>query len=304
MKRFTVLLSTFILGTIFVQVPANASQTGVPSIVVIDTGIDSTYAPLKGRITHEVCIMIQKLRPNKSDFMEGRGAATIDSGMVVFGKFIHGTQMSTIVAQNSSANIIHIRIIGQNSDGSRASSNVTAFERSFKWILDNTSKYNIAAVSISQEIMNTSKVPNFCMTNANVESGISKLKAMNIPTVIAAGNGSNYLNIGFPACISDAIAIGATDPKGPKGEFPALYSNWSAQLDFSIFGLQTKAPFTPTSTGRTVGTSNSAALFAAKWVNAKVANPTWNYKTEYDYFKSISTLVSTTKVKNVLVVPS
>ena len=305
MKRIVLLVVTSLICTLAVQSPSLAASSLMPpSIVVIDTGIDATYAPLKGRITQEVCIMVQKLCPNKSDFMEGQGAATIDPKLATNGTFYHGTQMSAIVLQNSAANIIHIRIIGMNVDGSRAVSNVSVLERAFQWVVTNREKYNIVEVSISQVIKNTNSGANSCLANASVESSIKTLKANNVPTFAGVGNDSIYTNISFPACISDAIAIGATDPKSVKGEFPALYSNSSALLDFYILGRQAKAPLSATTTGVTVGTSNSTALFAAQWFNVKSKQPSLDFKSEYSYFASIATKVSTKVVSNVLVVPS
>ena len=303
MLRKALVLIGFSLIGFLIQSPAQAAPADTPTIVIMDTGIDMAYAPLKGRVTQEVCILVQKACPNGSDFMEGAGAATLDPKVAAVAMY-HGTQMSSIVVKNSTANIIHMRLIGMTAAGARMVSNVSVMERAFQWVVNNRAKYNIGAVSISLAIVNTSSTANYCLPNASLEASIATLKQQGVPTIAAAGNNSNYKNIAFPACINDAIAIGATDPKTVKGEFPALYSNFSNQLDFAMLGKQTAAPISATTTGTTVGTSNATALFTAKWFAVKQANPSFTVTAEYDYFKSNSTVVSTKNVTNVRVVPS
>jgi hypothetical protein len=283
MKKFLVLLSSvFILfGT---MVGANASPP--PTIVVIDTGIDMSNKFVSNRIVGEVCILVQNTCPNGKNFMDGTGSATLDPKLVLGSGFYHGTQMAGIIAENSNANIIAIRIIGMNENGTRAVSNVSVMERSLQWVVDNKNKYNISAVSISQTIRTTSS----CMSNKSIESNVATLKSLGVLVAASSGNDSDYVRTSFPACLKDIVSIGATDPIGPKGQFPALYSNYSD--DFYMNG--TMNTFSNSiKKSRSVGTSNATALFSATWVSRNMT---------YEKFKSSATFVSTAKVKNVMVV--
>jgi hypothetical protein len=268
---------------------ANASQT--PTVVVIDTGVDMTNKTISNRVVGEVCILVQTTCPNGANFMEGPGAATLDPKRATANGFYHGTAMAGLVVENSSANIIAIRIIGMESNGARSVSNVSVMERALQWVVDNKQKYNIVGVSMSQVIRTTST----CMSNKSIESNVAVLKSIGVPVAAASGNDSDAIRTSFPACVKDVISIGATDPIGAKGQFPALYSNYSD--DFYMNGtLQTFSSATTKS--RTVGTSNATALFISRWVSL---NSNLSYQQTYDRIKSLAKVTNGSKVKNVLV---
>lgn len=283
MKKLLILLSTIsiLFGT---MIGANASPA--QTIVVIDTGIDMTNKFVSNRIVGEVCILVQNTCPNGKNFMDGKGSATLDPKLALNNGFYHGTAMAGIIAENSDVSIIVIRIIGLNSNGTRATSNVSVMERSLQWVVDNKDKYNISAVSISQAIRTTST----CMSNKSIESNVATLKTLGVPVVASSGNDSDYVRTSFPACLKDVVSVGATDPIGPKGQFPALYSNYSD--DFYMNG--TMNTFSSSSgKSRTVGTSNATALLSAIWVSKNMT---------YESLKYSAVIVSTAKVKNVMVV--
>lgn len=269
----------------------DAHSATPPTIAVIDTGIDMSNKFITNRVVGEVCILVQNTCPNGKNFMEGAGSATLDPVKAPIAMY-HGTAMAGVITENSNANIIVIRIIGMNADGTRATSNVSVIERAFQWVTDNRTKYNISAVSISQVIRNTST----CMSNKIVESNTAVLKNAGIPVVAASGNDSDYTHISFPACVKDVIAIGATDPATVKGEYPALYSN----LSDDFYTLGTMKTFTNATTkAKSVGTSNATALFASRWYGL---DNSLSYQQKYDKIKSLAKVVSTQKVSNVLVV--
>lgn len=288
MKKF--LVACFTIG-ILLGLASDARSEIPPTIAVIDTGIDMSNKAMTNRIVGEACILLQNTCPNGKNFMEGTGSATLDPNKAPIAMY-HGTAMAGIITDNSNANIVFVRIIGMNPDGSRAVANVTVLERAFKWIADNRTKYNISEVSISQTIRTTST----CLSNKIVESNVAVLKNAGVPVIAATGNDSDYTHINFPACIPDVVAIGATDPATVKGEFPALYSN----LSDDFYTLGTMNTYTNATTkAKTVGTSNSTALFASRWY--KMDN-SLSFQEKYDKIKSLAKVVSTAKVKNVLVV--
>ena len=134
------------------------------------------------------------------------------------------------------------------------------------------------------------------MSNKSIESNVATLKTLGVPVVASSGNDSDYVRTSFPACLRDVVSVGATDPIGPKGQFPALYSNYSD--DFYMNG--TMNTFSSSSgKSRTVGTSNATALFISKWVASSKGT---SFQQTYDSLKSIANVVTTTKVKNVMVI--
>jgi len=126
-----------------------------------------------------------------------------------------------------------------------------------------------------------------CTKHVPIENAINSLASKNIPSFFPTGNGYNYSKIDFPACIASSISVGATDPAYGKQMSPALYSNNSASTDF--FALGTMFAAAPNNkTANSVGTSNSSALMAAKWVAVKELSPGLSMSQVYDRIKSQS----------------
>lgn len=287
MKKLLVILSTIsiLFGTM-----VGASASPPPTVVVIDTGIDMTNPAVSNRVVAEVCITRLNFCPNGKNFMEGTGSATLNPTLALNNGFYHGTQMAGIIVENSNANIIMIRVIGMNANGTRASSDITVFERSLQWVVANKEKYNISAVSISQNIKSTTT----CMNNKIVEDSVAVLKSINVPVVSSSGNDYNYVVANFPACVKDVISIGATELPSAKGQFPSLYSNISD--DFYLIG-RINTYINSTTKANSVGTSNATALMSARWVNEKLT-----FQETYNKFKSVAVVTSTKQVGNVLVI--
>lgn len=277
---------------ILIGLSGPALSTTPPTVVIIDTGIDMTNKNVSNRVVGEVCILVQTTCPNGKNFMEGPGSATLDPVKAQKNNFYHGTAMTGVIVENSNANVIMIRVIGMNKDGTRSASEVSVLERAIKWAADNKQKYNISQVSISLAIRNTSS----CMANKSIESSVSTLKSFGVPVIAGSGNDSDYVRTSFPACLKDVISVGATDPATLKGQFPALYSNISD--DFYMLGT-INTYVNPINKSRTVGSSNATALFTSHW--HKLDN-SLSYQQKYDRIKSLAKVVSTAKVKNVLVV--
>jgi len=264
-----------VLSLVFLQ-PVHAEPS--KSIVIIDTAIDSSIPQVKAKLVQEVCILDRMLCPNGTKFQEGVGAATLPSTQALKGGFEHGTYMTLIANKvNSDANIIFIRIAGMKSNGSRDTSSVFDVEKALAWTITNKEKYNIVSVSASMgsHILGTGL--KYCPTNAThsgLVGNIDKLLALNVPTIFAAGNNRDYKRIDFPACITQAVAVGgATDD-----DFMSPFSNSAPEVDFyflevfKVNGINFR------------GTSASSVAFSANWAK----NYKGTYQATYDYFVSVS----------------
>ena len=275
-----------IIGLALLLVMAGTSANGntKPTIAVIDTGIDATHSLVSGKIVHEVCILDFKVCPNGQDFMEGLGSATLDPSKASKNGFYHGTQIASVITQNNpNVNLVVIRIVPMTATGFRASTSLTAVQRALEWVDKNHQTYNIVAVNMSQSYSSKSG----CTKHIPIESAISSLASKNVPSFFPTGNGYNYSKIDFPACVTSSVSVGATDPAYGKKMSPALYSNSSLDTDF--FALGTMFAASPgNKTANSVGTSNSSALMAAKWVAVKELNPSLSMSQVYDRIKSQS----------------
>jgi subtilisin family serine protease len=272
------------LALLLVMVGTSAKGNTKPTIAVIDTGIDATHSLVSGKIVHEVCLLDFNTCPNGTNFMEGVGAATLDPVRASKNGFYHGTQIASVITQNNpNVNLVVIRIIPMTANGLRASTSLTAVQRALEWVDKNHQAYNIVAVNMSQSYVSKDA----CTKHVPIENVINSLASKNIPSFFPTGNGSNYSKIDFPACIASSISVGATDPAYGKQMSPALYSNNSASTDF--FALGTMFAAAPNNkTANSVGTSNSSALMAAKWVAVKELNPGLSMSQVYDRIKSQS----------------
>ena len=262
-----------------------------PSIAVIDVGTNSSL--FTNAIATEVCVISSYKCPNGKLFMEGPGAANI---AVTTNKEInHGTQMLSVVTMvNPSAKVIPIRIAGINPNGILGFYSLDDVKAALDWVITNRVKYNIAVVSLSQgRIFANCKVP------TGMAAQIATLKAAQVPVITAVGNNADRTTVMAPACLTDTVAVGATDNPEPGVQgiaydvkaipYIARYSNGAqGQTDFFLnarwYTLQLNG------TKRfTVGTSNAAAALSGYWL--------LNRKATFDEtFASI--LATTTQIKN------
>ena len=204
MKKVIVILASIAMSVIAVQ-PVQAQDQGV--LAIIDTAIDSSRIP---NVVHEVCFTYNNTCNNKAGYDEGKGSAKINDWKIKGA--LHGFSMAQIAVQaDPNVKIVFIRIsdekvydtfsIIRNDGGSLA--------RAIDWVSNNTAKFNIKAVSISQSRSNFPV--GTCPSDPLFESSVTKLKLQNVPTFVATGNDSKKNHIGYPACVSGVYSVASTD---------------------------------------------------------------------------------------------
>jgi hypothetical protein len=204
MKKVIVILASIAMSVIAVQ-PVQAQDQGV--LAIIDTAIDSSRMP---NVVHEVCFTYNNTCNNKAGYDEGKGAAKINDWKIKGA--LHGFSMAQIAVQaDPNVKIVFIRIsdekvydtfsIIRNDGGSLA--------RAIDWVSNNSAKFNIKAVSISQSRSNFAV--GTCPSDSLFESSVKKLKLQNVPTFVATGNDSKKNHIGYPACVSGVYSVASTD---------------------------------------------------------------------------------------------
>ena len=204
MKKVIVILASIAMSVIAVQ-PVQAQDQGV--LAIIDTAIDSSRMP---NVVHEVCFTYNNTCNNKAGYDEGKGAAKINDWKIKGA--LHGFSMAQIAVQaDPNVKIVFVRIsdekvydtfsIIRNDGGSLA--------RAIDWVSNNSAKFNIKAVSISQSRSNFAV--GTCPSDSLFESSVKKLKLQNVPTFVATGNDSKKNHIGYPACVSGVYSVASTD---------------------------------------------------------------------------------------------
>jgi hypothetical protein len=270
--------------------PVIAADTA-PVIAVIDTGTNAELFP--GSIVTEACIVSSYTCPNGKSNMEGAGASNLPATKNK--DLNHGTQLISIMLRvNPAAKIIPIRIVPVNRNGLPGLYSLDDVKAALDWVIANRVKYNIAVVSLAQ-----GKVFANCKVPTGMADQIAALKKVEVPLIVAVGNDGNHTAVHSPACLTDTVAIGATDNPWPgvqpitydekAAPYIARYSNGAqGQTDFFLNARWTVKQLDG-STKFTVGTSNATAAMSAYWL--------LNRKATFDEtFSSI--LAATTDAKN------
>jgi hypothetical protein len=202
--------------------------------------------------------------------MEGTGAANIP---VSTNKALnHGTQMISLVLRfNPTAKVIPIRIVGISPSGTPGFYSMEDVQSALNWVVANRVKHNIAVVNLAQgAVFPGCKVPE------GMAASIATLKAANVPLITAVGNDKNRKGVFSPACLPDAVSVGATDNPWPgvqpieydpnAAPYIARYSNGAqGQTDFFLNGRWNAMQLNGT-TKFTTGTSGASAAFAGWWL--------------------------------------
>lgn len=293
------LITALVALSLIVPVTAHANLKNnnlKPALAILDTAIDTSLPAFQGRIIQEVCVLERGPCPNGQKFQEGIGAASLPSDLIRKNGFDHGTQMTYLAATaNKDMNIVFVRIIGNNPDGIRQVATEQTVYDALQWVIDNSSKYNIQAVSMAQSARNFVAGSDYCPRTPVTQSKIQTLLNAGIPVFLPAGNNFDLTRINWPACLPESIAVGATTPTSAV----AVYSNYDAKL-IDFYSLGTTTSFGPGNVKVNVaGTSASIQAAAAQWLAVKSAKPSLTLSQVYDLIARTATITSNSRVKNV-----
>lgn len=235
------------------------------SLVIIDSGINTELEWISRSVIDEACFVEFHRCPNGFSEMTGVGASKITPAMTSSSAFSHGTQMASIaVAIDPQVQIVSIRVVGMNRSGMPSPYSPTAILKALEYVEQNKTRLNVGAVSIS---LGKSYRETACPINPKLQSVIANLTASGVGVVIAAGNGGNNTKVDYPACIPEAIAVGATEERYAMKEvegwvYPILsMSNNGPELDLFVNGKYTVTDISNTKK-IAFGTSGSTVAFA------------------------------------------
>ena len=215
------------------QVRQSYGLTGAGiEIAVLDTGIDTDHPDLQGLVLSQKCFADSC--PNGSDNAED------DNG--------HGTHVTGIIAsQGNSAEVggapgvgIHaIKVLDSNNSYSSASIVLAGLDH----IINQLPTVDIVNMSLgTNALFNTDCDTQYAYTSA-FSTAINTLRDRGTLSFVASMNNASDDSIAAPACIANALAVGAvwdTDPNSyygsctevsPKADEMACFSNSSVSLD-------------------------------------------------------------------------
>ncbi len=266
-KGFLLLLVAIL--SIGMLVPAQGDPLQ-KSLVIIDTGFDTSLTIIKDAIVYESCIMNWLGCPDGSSFQEGPGSSALPTNISNTSNMSHGTQMASIAMNaNPGQKIVLIRVVAYNARGERMNISDSTVVKVFKWIVSKRIELNIGAVAMAQGYHPTGSAKNYCPRNAELEKIILDLKLANVPVFLPTGNSADKVRIDWPACLPAAIAIGAINSKGQIAD----YSNYDRNLvDFYTPG-NAEALLPGGAPSSAVGTSVSTLIAASYWMNVASLKP-------------------------------
>jgi len=242
-----------------------ASAVGEKTLVIIDSGINTDLAWAKSAVVDEACFLEFHRCPNGFSQMTGAGASKITPAMTTAGSFSHGTQMASVaVAIDPNVKIVSIRVAGMTPRGVPTPYTTKAISWALDYVEQNKTRLNVGAVSIS---LGRAYSQASCPIETKLQTQISNLIASNVAVVISAGNGGNATKIDYPACIPQAIAVGATEDRYSMRQvsgwvYPIMAtSNNGPDLDLYTYGKYITTDISDKKS-LTLGTSNATVAFA------------------------------------------
>lgn len=179
-------------------------------VAVLDTGIDTDHPDLQDDIVAQQCFCANAdgsgCCPGGKTEASGPGAAEDDQG--------HGTHVAGIITSGGlvaprgmapDAKIVAVRVL----DKSGAAASAAQLLKAFDWIIKSQ-----PAVKVVNMSLYFGAFAGHCDTatsfTAALGQAVNTLRARGTLTVAAAGNEGNKGAIGTPACLTNAIGVGAS----------------------------------------------------------------------------------------------
>ncbi|TAN57982.1 MAG: hypothetical protein EPN20_16900, partial [Magnetospirillum sp.] len=200
---------------------AGAGGKGV-SVAVLDTGIDGSHPFLQGKVVAEACFssggqaQVKSACPGGGTTEIGRGAAR----PCPLPECSHGTHVAGIAAGRAAnftgvapeAELIGVQVFtlhdlpnGQKATGAMTSDIIRALE----WVYSVRDKHKVAAINMS---LGGGQFNHACDREGQPYAPIFKLlHDAGIAVVVASGNEGFTNALAAPACLSQAISVGAID---------------------------------------------------------------------------------------------
>ncbi len=255
-------------------------------VAVLDTGILSSHEFFNEKAIREACYSAESHCPNGQTEMTGTGAAAHHPN--TYDGWDHGTHVSGIATGDNGtlfgvakdADIIAVQVFSRFDNPALCdpyNSCVLAYTSDIiaglQYVYSVRATYDIASVNMSLGGSTKYSDESSCETaNADTKTAIDNLRSAGIATIISSGNDGWCDGISAPACISSAIAVGATT----DGDAEADFNNWHPDLmDLWAPGVQVNSSVgdSDSSYESWSGTSMSAPHVAGSWAILKQKDP-------------------------------
>lgn len=242
-------------------------------VAVVDSGVAAGHRDLGPRLVDEQCFCTGGCCPNGLDTQSGLGAALDDHG--------HGTNVSGIIVGEGivaprgavpAADLVAVKVLDGNNSFCCSSDVVAALD----WIAIHHP--DVAAVNLS--LGTNALFPGDCDNAASfaraLADAVDVLTALGAVVTASAGNSASETEMSAPACVRNAVSVGATwdsdvgavayavcTDASTAAKQPACFSNHSSTTDLYAAGAFVTAPGRTGGASTYSGTSQAAPMVAA-----------------------------------------
>ncbi|HEX5690978.1 MAG TPA: S8 family serine peptidase, partial [Roseiflexaceae bacterium] len=266
---------------------SGAGQT----IVILDTGVDTTHPFLANKVVAEACFSNAagvgagvSLCPLQlpTSILAGSGVPCTINGCY------HGTHVAGIAAGHTSsvafsgvardATLVSLQVFTQFTTGcgSKPAPCIATYRSdqlaALDYVVTLSTLYNIAAVNMS---LGGNSSTTACDTDTR-KVAFDLLSMLGIATVVSSGNDGTSNALSYPACISSAVSVGATRDGGvgvTPADTVANFSNSSSGLRLLAPGQTITSSVPGGGYGNLDGTSMAAPHVAGAWAVMKAQSP-------------------------------
>ncbi|HNV82891.1 MAG TPA: S8 family serine peptidase [Arenimonas sp.] len=278
-------------------------------VAVIDSGVDTDHVDLQPRLIAQQCFCsnsngVGGCCPNGQATQSGAGAAEDGHG--------HGTNVNGIIVGQGSvsprgavpgAQLVVVRVLDNNNSFCCSSDVVSAMD----WVASNHPDVDAVNLSVGTGAL----FPGNCDTSTSFTQAmavaVNNLVANGAVVSSSAGNQGNSNGMSAPACVQNALSVGATwDFTGGSINFlgctdtstapkkPACFSNRSATTDIYGAGAFVTSTGFNGATSTFGGTSMASPMAAACAIALKQAVPFSTVSQRMDAMKLAPTSVTDT----------
>ena len=248
------------------------------AVAIIDSGVDTSHPSLEGRVVAEACFSSSGHCPNGQQEQTGPGSARpceLDEHHCG-----HGTHVASIAAGAAAetdaglnpqgvapgADILAVQVSSTVNDAvTFASGDVLA---ALEWVHEQAGSHNIAAANVSLGTEIVYDIPCDRQSRSTTEA-IARLRDIDVPTVVAAGNARAQDQVAMPACIGDAVSVSAST----AGDTIAPFSNVAEGVSLVAPGEGIRAAWPQSGVVEMTGTSMAAPHVAGAWATLRQVRP-------------------------------
>ena len=188
--------------------------------VVIDTGVDRNHPFITAaRVVREGCFLIGANCPNGANEQTGAGASYPNSSGDAHGTHVAGIAMgkNTVASATPASGVAKMaKLFAINVFETDQGAYDSSLIRALEYVEDEhiaTPSLGISSINMS---LGGGNYGSYCdAVNASFNTIVLRLRySYNIPLVAAAGNDDYGNQMGWPACISNVVSVGATNRAG------------------------------------------------------------------------------------------